>query len=452
MSDLVKLREQYQRQIDAAKAIRTEFAGKDMPAEKAKEIDTLLGAADELKVRIDLEKRMVDADAYMNEPAGTKAAHHGWRESGPEEGNVPVDEKAFREIEVLTPFGRKAFRFHVPLAVQKRGYAGAFEAYARKGFAEMGPNDKKTLTEGVDTAGGFLVPEDYHTELIKKMATTAVMRSLARVVQTSRDMAKWPRINYATDDKYTSGVRLTWTGESPASSTTHRVTDPVFGLITIPVHTAMASMPMSNDLLEDAAFDVVGISSDLLAEAFSLGENDAFLNGSGVSRPMGLLTQVDSDGPASVAAGVANAISTSGDAHSGYRLVKLYYTLPAQYRRRATWLMNSLTALAVDSLVDAQDRPLIKELTTVSLETGEPTVIKGRPVLIDEFMPDISTDAYPIAFGDMSGYIVLDRVGFSLQRLSELYAETNITVLLARKRVGGYLAEPYRVKVLKAST
>jgi HK97 family phage major capsid protein len=51
----------------------------------------------------------------------------------------------------------------------------------------------------------------------------------------------------------------------------------------------------------------------------------------------------------------------------------------------------------------------------------------------------------------MSGYIVLDRVGFSVQRLSELYAETNITILLARKRVGGQLAEPYRVKVLKAS-
>ena len=127
----------------------------------------------------------------------------------------------------------------------------------------------------------------------------------------------------------------------------------------------------------------------------------------------------------------------------------LYYALPAQYRRRAAWVMNSGTLKAVENLVDTNDRPLVGSLTNISLAVGQPDVMRGRPIVVDEFVPDVAADAYPIVFGDLSGYIVLDRVGFSVQRLSELYAETNITLLLARKRIGGYLAEPYRVKVMK---
>src|SRR5690606_28354613 len=107
-----------------------------------------------------------------------------------------------------------------------------------------------------DTAGGFLVPEDVQTEVIKKLATMAVIRRLARVIQTGRDLVTFPRVNYSTDDKYTSGVRFTWTGETPASSTAHRATEPVFGQIAIPVHTAMASLAISQNLLEDSMFNL----------------------------------------------------------------------------------------------------------------------------------------------------------------------------------------------------
>lgn len=431
---------QYKSLLAQAKAATA--SGKNTEAER------LLGQIDEIKVKLDL----IEADGYLNEPAGTKAAHLGWREAAPNEGLFAVDGKSWRQVEVLTPVGKKQVRFCVPLAVEKKDYPSAFEAYARFGFEGVGPNDRKTLTEGTDTAGGFAVPPDYHTQLIKKVATMATMRNVARVAQTSRDVAQWPKVAYTTDDKYTSGVRLTWTGETPSSATVHRVTDPVFGLLSIPVHTAMASIPMSNNLIEDSAFDMVGVTSDLFAEAFALGENDTFFNGDGVNRPMGLLTQVDTaNGPASVVSGADNAITTSGDAHSGKRLIDLYYTVPAQYRKRGSWIYNSNTAATIDNLVDGQKRPLIKALTQASLEQGEIEVIKGRPVMVDEFMPDITTDGYPIAFGEMTGYLIVDRVGFSIQRLTELYAETNITLLLGRKRVGGQVIEPYKIKVLKAA-
>lgn len=442
--------------LNEAQALQAKL-GEGASPEAVKAIEGKLGEYDQWKAQASMAKRIEEGQAEYNAPASPTANFEGFRPAGQDEGNLPVDEKAWREYSIKTPYGERKMRYFVPVAVEQKGYSTAFEAYLRKGFDAVGPNDRKTLSMGTDNAGGFTVPEDFQAELLKKVATAATIRQFARIVPTSRDAAKWARVNYTTDNKYTSGARLTWTGEQPASASTHRVTDAVFGVVNIPVHTAMASMPMSNDLLEDSAFDLVGVGSDLLAEAFVLGENDAFINGSGAARPKGILTDVASteniNGPKYVISGTNGAISTGADAWSGKRLVDVYYDLPAQYRRNAVWLMNSSIAAAAENLVDNNKRPVLKELNTASVAMGEPTTIKGRPVYIDEFVPDAATDSYSIIFGDLSGYIIVDRVGFSIQRLTDsAYSELNLTGLLARKRVGGQLAQPERVRVMKLGT
>lgn len=444
--------------MQKANGISQEWAEKDepMPKEKQEELAGLYGKFDEYKAQLDLVGRAAEADAYMNDPANKpKAAVSHWREAAPEEGNEDIDTKEWRELEVksvrIDPITGTSLndtttvRFHVPLKVQKKGYNSAFEAYLRKGKEFMGPNDLKTLTEGTDSAGGYLVPEDYQTEIIKKMATMATIRARARVATTGRDMAKWPKVHYTTDNKYTSGVRLTWTGESPATSTAHRVTDPVFGLYSVPVHTAMASMPVSNDLMEDAAFDILGISSDLLAEAFTLDENNAFINGSGVGRPMGILTQVGGDGPASTNSGTAATLTADG-------IIDLAYAQPAQYETGSVWVMNKQTEKVIRKLKDANNDYLWPVWPTVGNFGVAPRELLGFPVLRDEFMPAIAANSYPIIFGDLRGYLVLDRVGLSIQRLTDsAYSELNLTGLLARKRVGGQVIEPWRIQVQKVA-
>ena len=208
----------------------------------------------------------------------------------------------------------------------------------------------------------------------------------------------------------------------------------------------MASLPLSNNLIEDSAFDVMGVSSDLLAEAFALGEDDMFINGTGVSCPKGILQDIDeADGPAKVVSGSASALTADG-------LIELRYALPAQYERNAKWYMANSTAKAIRQLKEATTNAY---LWPISAQVGGLGAVReellGFPVVKDEFVPAIAANSYPIIFGDLMGYMIVDRVGFSLQRLSELYAETNITLLLARKRVGGQVVEPWRIKVQKVS-
>lgn len=455
--DANKLRESAHQALQDANAILAEIQADESKAtsERLADLKKAQAKFDSLNQAYTIAEKMGgDSKGYMEAQGGIGGASFGgFRKSAPNEGDVAYDEKAWREVEIPVFGGaKKSIRYFVPLAVEKKEYRSAFESYLRRGVNGTGPNDQKTLQSGTDSAGGFLVPDDLQRDVIKKVAAATYMRQLARVVTTSRDTAAWVKVNYGANNLYTSGVRLTWTGEIPVSSATHRVTDPVFAQTTIPVHTAMASMPISNNLIEDAAFDVMGIAGESLSEAFSLGENEAFISGDGTSKPSGLLLGAGGAGLAAVLSGTSASISTAADVHSGKRLLDLYYAVPSQYRRNdnCAWVMNSGTLAAVDNLVDGSKRPLIKELTAASLGAAEPALLKNKRIYADEFMPDLAADSFPIVFGDFGGYMIVDRVGFSIQRYFEVYAELNMTLLLARKRVGGALVENYRMRVLKA--
>lgn len=450
-----ELQTAYAQKISSAKAIADSWTGKssEMPADEVKKIDQLLSEADELKAKLIVAEKLASNEAFLNEPAGTKAAHEGWRQAGPNEGDAPVDAKAWRELSVDVVVGgsviRKNIRYNVPLAVQGKGYDAAFDAYIRKGRNELGPADRKTLTEGVDNAGGYLVPEEWQSSVIRKIVTIATVRLYARVISTMRDIVKWPRVKYTTNNEYTSGIRMTWTGEQPSSATAHRVTDQVFGEIAIPVHTAMASQLISADLLTDSAFDVFGLSADLMGEAFALGENETFWSGTGAGQPRGIITDASDTtnwDAAITAAEAANAISAQD-------VIDVAYALPAQYERNARWFMTKATEKAVRSLADTDGQYLWPILSSAGGFGPAPSTLLGFPTSRDEAMNDISTASitptYPLVFGDLSGYVIVDRAAMSLQRFDEIYSESNQVLLLAKKRVGGQLAEAYRLSLLK---
>ena len=458
-TDVKGLRQQMQAKIAEATKIRDEWIakGEPIPGDEIKRMEGLLGESDVIRAQIDIEERISKGQGYLGESLGTQAAHLGWREAGPEEGMAEVDVKSWREVEIKT-YARdimsglivpevKKIRYFVPESTAQKGYADAFEGYLRKqgGFFALGPNDRKVLSEGVDSAGGYAVPPEFMSEVIRKMATLTTVRQNARVAQTSRDIARWVKVNYTTDDKYTSPVRMTWTGEQPATATSHRVNEPVLGQYSIPVHTGMASLPFTNDLLEDAAFDIFGLGSDLLSEAFALGENNVFWNGNGVAQPMGILAQVDGDGPASVVSGSAGTLTGDG-------LIDLTMALPAQYERNAKFFMNKVSGeKTIRKLKDGNNDYLWPVWPVGGNFAAAPRELLGFPTVRDEFLPNVSAGNYPIVFGDLNGYLILDRVGLSLQRIDQPYAEQNITVLLARKRVGGQVIEPWRIKVQKVS-
>lgn len=324
-------------------------------------------------------------------------------------------------------------------------YKSAFREYLRAGGLQgMKSASIKTLQEGSDVAGGFLVPAEILARVIAKEPAPTSVQGRVMQMNTGRDALVIPKVNYTTDDIYTTGMRITWTGEIPSSSTVQRVTDPIFGQVRIPVHTAMMSIPVSQDLIDDANFDLMGWLSGKFGETRDLLLEDKILNGTGIGQPAGiLLNPGGTNQPALVQSG------SSGNATAD-TLIQLGFALPPQYDDSAAFIMEkTVTARSVAQLKDGNGRYLWgMGVDDSGLRVG----VKGRnllgyDVVLNQFMPTQAASSNSIIFGDLKGYYLVNRVGLSIQVLRELYAETNQVLILGRVRFGGQVAEDWRLKV-----
>lgn len=418
-----------------AGVITSEWEGKEEDegfAEAMVELRQVLGKADEVKMMLNLAMDAEGLHDLVNEAQAPVSFAMG-REIAPGEGEVSDE-----QLELTNT----------------RDYKSAFESYLRRDMDYIGPNDRKTLQEGQDDAGGFLAPVDWRLDMIKRTAARPNIRANATVLTTSRDSVRLPKVIYAGDYRYTSGVRMKWVGEIPSSSTEHRVTDPVFGAELVQIYTAMASLPITLDLLEDSAFAIDEYIIQVLAEAYDLGEEAVWVAGTGAGQPQGIMTHpqilVDSgdtgDGMR-VSSGAAAALEADG-------LISLAMELPEQYDMNAKWYFNKKSSeKAIRQLKDSTSGNYLWPVIAQVGELGPAGLaLLGYPVIRSPFLPNVGAGNNPILFGDMRAYRIVDRIGLSIQRLREVYAETNLVVYLARKRVGGKLLEPFKLKVQNVAT
>lgn len=434
-----------------------------IPADKLSEIET---RNDDLK-SLDAEIERLTRLEEMKSGAQAAYKHDGQqpgevRVIGSEyAGETVVERNKSGDLSIAYEEGWQGMDQKTRAIINATPYKRAFRNYIRSklGIHGLGPGDIKTLQEGADSQGGFLVPEDMLQRLIDRQPTPTRVAGLVTRLQTSRDALTIPKVNYTdttnnANNIYTTGIRVTKTGEVPSSSTAHRVTDPAFGQVRIPVHTMMLSMPLTNDMIEDSAFPLVEWASGKFRETKDLLYDNEIINGSGIGGPLGIL---DASNLGTGANQVATVVTGSAAALTADGVIDLHYSVPPQYRSELRYLLNYLNAAkALAKLKDGQNQYLFKMGGTYSAPGGLqgefPDTLNGAPLVYSEFMPSPAANAYPIIFGAFSGYYLVERIGFSVQVLSELYAETNQQLLLGRLRFGGQTAEPWKLKVQKCST
>jgi HK97 family phage major capsid protein len=324
-------------------------------------------------------------------------------------------------------------------------YWDAFRTYCKGGTNALVGAQVKTLQEGSDGAGGFTVPEQVLRQLIEKKPTPTRLAGRVQLLQTGRDHLTIPRVIYNTDNLYTTGIRVTWTGEVPASSTAHRVTDPVFGEITIPIWTAMLSCPITNNLIEDSMFNLSNWLATKFGQTRDLLFDNMILNGSGVGQPRGVLIAPSSS------AGDEPVYQAGGDPITADAMVAAAWSMPEQYEDNLAWCFNKTNMGAyLAGLKDAEDRYLWSMGPQEGgLMKGIRRELLGYPVLFSGFSPDRATNACPATLADWSAYSLIERIGLSVVVLNEVYAEVNQKVLLGRLRVGGVTTESWAIRPVK---
>lgn len=456
---LTGLHESAQAKLNEVKGLLAKAGGPS--AEEVTRIQALNGEIEGIKGQIttlqDASSKSAQYDAWLNQPATHLPQGRG-APGADVLGHAPAGEAQITPKgagSVLEQYGPGILTEAQFKAIRDPEYKRAFDSYLRKGEKGLRSAEIKVLQEGIDDQGGFLAPEEILNRVIMKRPTPTRVREYVTALNTSRDQMVLPKVNYAsagddsTGNLYTTGVRATWTGEIPASATTHRVTEPVFGQFRVQIFTAMMSMPLTNNMVEDAAIDITGWASDRFRETIELLEDNMILNGTGVDQPAGILQNPNgTNEPATVVSGSASALTADG-------LISLACAVPEQYEDALQFVFNKTnTFLAIRQLKDSQNRYLfgLGYQDSGLVATLRPADLLGYPFRYSGFMPNIGSNTYPVIFGDYAGYYLVRRIGFSIQVLRELYAETNQVLLLGRIRFGGDVGEDWRLKIQKVST
>ena len=296
---------------------------------------------------------------------------------------------------------------------------------------------RDALSVGVDQNGGFTVPDEFERQLVQALEENNIFRSLAKTIRTNSGTRTIP---IATD----SGT-ASWIEEGAAI----QESDMNFAQETLSAYKLGCMIKVSNELLNDSAFDIASHIAQRFGVRFGNAEEDAFINGTGPSanpqttpsQPTGILTSL-----------TPTAGNTTANAQTVHfdNIYKLYYSLKSPYRRKAAFLCNETLLLQLMLIKDKNDNYIWKP----GLEVGKPDTILGRPIYTSGYMPAITGTATQdkgkkvLLFGDFSYYWIADRQNRTLKRLNELYAVTDQVGFIGTQRVDGKLILPEAMQVM----
>jgi HK97 family phage major capsid protein len=276
-------------------------------------------------------------------------------------------------------------------------YLNAFNEYARKGLSALTGEKLAALQVGTDSEGGYIVPESFETKIVELLQSANPFRSISNVIRTASDR------NIPVESSVGS---FAYVAEEGAYGTS----DPAFSRVVIGAHKSGGIIKVSEELLQDAFFNLETYLSNVAGRRFASLEETSFCTGNGTSAPQGVFTPTYTNN-------VTGAVSATA-AITGNDLIDIFHSLGRAYRQNATWLMGDDAVKIVRKLVDSDGQYIWQP----GLVAGAPDTIFGRPVIVSENATAPAADAKSVIFGDFQYYTIADRAGISAQKLNELYA------------------------------
>lgn len=396
MNTILNLREKRAKTWDTAKAFLDSKRGGDglLTAEDTQTYEKMEADVVALGKEIDRLERQAAIDMELNRPTASPIIN---KPATPDD-----DEKK----------GRASGAYKGAFWNAMRAKAPSLEVY-------------NSLKEGSDPDGGYLVPDEYERTLIQALEEENVVRRLAHIIRTANGDRKIPVV--------ASKGEASWVEEEALIPES----DDKFTQISLGAHKVATTVKVSEELLNDSVFNLPSYIATEFARRIGNKEEDAFINGDGAGKPLGLLADA---GGGQVGVTTAGATAITFD-----ELMDLFYSLKSPYRKKAVFLVNDLTIKAIRKIKDNQGQ----YLWNPSVKDGVPDTILNRPFYTSAYMPTIEAGAKAVIFGDFAHYWIADRQGRVFKRLNELFAQTGQVGFLATQRVDGRLILPEAVKILR---
>lgn len=299
-------------------------------------------------------------------------------------------------------------------------YRRAFGDYLLNGASGISSESRATIEQRAGIAGlsgGLIIPKTLASEIEVALKAYGGMFEAATILNTSHggDLIL-PTVN-------DTSAKATIVSEYDQS--TKRA--PSFGSVVLKAYTYRTPIiPVSQELIQDSAFDLDALLSRLLADSFSRGVNEDITTGSGTGKPTGIVT-------------AATACTTQAAAASIKLddIIDLIKSVNSAYARNGKFMFNRNTLWELAKIKDQTGRYIWQDST----REGTPATLFGKQYVLNDDMADIGAGNASVLFGDLTKYNIRLVQSFRVIRLNELLAEYLSIGLFGFARVDGNLLD-----------
>lgn len=298
----------------------------------------------------------------------------------------------------------------VPAVAEVRSEADIFRALASGELRSQMFEKRATLVPGTDT-----VPVDFYNRLWTIARKVGPFLDVADViVRNSGNDLKLPVLSaYST-------ASLTAAGSAIAQS------EPTFTSITLsPTKGAFLSL-ITNELIADAGFDIVGAIADQAGNAIG--------------------TWANATATSTVVAAAGSGVASGSAVLTADALIDLQFSVDGGYRGNGAYMVNTSTLGAMRKLKDSVGAYLYQPAAT----TGAPDMFAGRPVLENPSMSNVGSAVKSVLFGDFSA-VAITHTPIEVATSSDAYFNQDVTAYRTTLRLAAGLKSSGAVKYLTTS-
>lgn len=305
-------------------------------------------------------------------------------------------------------------------------YNDAYNVFLREGGQALQPEQRALLNryqsayemraQGIatDAAGGFTVPEGFAGFITEAMQDFSGLLEASNASGTGGPMllrtASGNLIPFPTNDDTANA------GGILAENTVVAEQDFVFGSRNLTAFMYTSNLVrVSLQLLQDEAVNLQAYLARMLGKRIGRALSPHFAAGAGTTEPTGLVTAA-TDGAVDISVGAGVTFND---------LVDFEHALDPAYRRRgASWVFNDNILRDLKKLVDGNARPLWlpASLGSIADTLSRPT-LNGYNYIVDQGMDDLAIGNRPIAFGDLSEFMIREVLGINMFRFNERFMD-----------------------------
>jgi HK97 family phage major capsid protein len=265
--------------------------------------------------------------------------------------------------------------------------------------------DTKDMSGNTGTTGGYLVPKEHLTPLLKLAEGQSQIYQRVQKIPVSRDAGDWPALDqYLTpvagsgDTAMAGGVKA----KTKAAGATLDETEPRFANVEWRVHKIGGFVEVENELVADSPESIEALLRGLFGIAIAAKNERNILRGSGAGEPLGILN-------AAAAIGVTPAtdnVFAYADALQMRSRFKMAGGSPVWLIHPGIWPDLGVFETAAGGGVWA-----------ANLAAGTPQGLLGYPIIESEHLPQDDAPG-AVILADLSAYLLFER-----QQLSIAFSE-----------------------------